>query len=413
MGMRTLTVSSWLTLAGMLLSQSAAAQTEPQGGYFTTSDGVELHYLEAGSGPTIVFVPGFTFPAEVWEPQLTHFARNHRVVALDPRSQGRSGKPTHGHHQLRRGKDIGELIEHLGAGPAVVVGWSLAVREILTYAKEFGTDAFRGIVLVDMTLGTDVPLGEPHPSEPGWRRWMVGLQLDREEFTRAWVRGMYRSEQPDEYLEAITEAVLATPTNSAVTLLANLMLIEERDLRPVLDTLDLPVLYVASSQQWAISEAEMARERWPEMHVEILEGTGHTLFVDEPERFNQVLEEFLATVPDSPNLVSEIEKELFALEDAWALAVQQGDTETLDLIIGDDYVGTTASGNLQNKDDYLAAFLSGARKTYSLTTEDLRLKVYGNTAVITHGGHAEGVVGDQSTSGDYRWTHALVKREGR
>lgn len=121
----------------------------------------------------------------------------------------------------------------------------------------------------------------------------------------------------------------------------------------------------------------------------------------------------LAIVSTTPAQVSEAERELRALEDAWALAVQQGDTEALDSIIGDDYIGTTASGNLQTKDDYLDAFLSGARKTYSLTTEDLRLKFYGNTAVVTHGGHAEGVLGVQSTSGDYRWTHVLVKREGR
>lgn len=298
MAMRTLTVASLLTLSCLSFPPSGCAQPEPQSGYFTTSDGVELHYLEAGSGPTIVFVPGFAFPAEVWEPQLTHFLRNHRVVALDPRSQGRSGKPTDGHHHIRRAKDIGELIQHLDAGPVVVVGWSLAVREILTYAKEFGTALFRGIVLVDMTLGTDVPLGEPHPSEPGWRRWMAGLQLDRQEFTRAWVRGMYRSEQTEEYLEAMTKGVLATPTNSAVTLLANLMLMEERDLRPVVDDLDRAVLYVASSQQWAVAEAEMVRERWPEIQVEVLEETGHALFVDKPERFNQVLEEFLATLSE-------------------------------------------------------------------------------------------------------------------
>ena len=172
---------------------------------------------------------------------------------------------------------MGRLIEHLDAGPAVVVGWSLAVREVLTSTKEFGEEPFRAIVLVDMTLGTDVPLGEPHPSEPGWRRWMAGLQLDRQEFTRVWVRGMYRREQPEEYLESMTKGVLATPTNSAVTLLANLMLMEERDLGPVVDDLDRPVLYVASSQQWAVSEAEMARERWPEIHVEVLEGTGQAL----------------------------------------------------------------------------------------------------------------------------------------
>lgn len=262
-----------------------------------TSDGVELHYLEAGSGPTIVFVPGFTAPAEIWEPQLTYFAATHRVIALDPRSQGRSEKTTEGHYLARRGKDIGELIEHLGAAPVVVVAWSLGVLETLTYAREFGTDLIRGVVLVDMFLGVDEELGVPHPAEPGWRTWIAGLQLDRRNWTREWVRGLYRSEQSDEYLDAMTQAVLATPTNTAVTLLANLMLMEERDLRPAVDALDRPVLFVASSQPWAVAEAEMVRTRWPEIRVEVFENTGHALFVDNPERFNRVLEAFLATLP--------------------------------------------------------------------------------------------------------------------
>ena len=114
----------------------------------------------------MVFVPGFTAPAEIWEPQLDHFAATHRVVALDPRSQGRTEKTTEGHHLVRRGKDIGELIDHLGTAPVTVVGWSLGVLEILTYVREFGIDPFRGVVLVDMRLGVDEELGEPHPSEP-------------------------------------------------------------------------------------------------------------------------------------------------------------------------------------------------------------------------------------------------------
>ena len=298
MRMRTVVLATLLALACMLTPQATLAGVEFRSRHFTTSDGVELHYLEAGSGPTIVFVPGFTFPAEVWEPQLAHFAATHRVVALDPRSQGRSEKPTEGHHLVRRGKDIGELIEHLGAAPAVVVGWSLGVLETLTYARESGTDRLRGVVLVDMFLGVDEELGEQHPYEPGWRPWIAGLQLDRQNFTREWVRAMYRSEQTAEYLEAMTQAVLATPTNTAVTLLSNVMLMEERDWRPVVNELDRPVLFVASSQPWADAEAEMVRERWPEIRAEVLEDTGHACFVDKPERFNRVLEEFLATLPE-------------------------------------------------------------------------------------------------------------------
>lgn len=297
MRMRTFILTTLLALACMLAPEATWAQEEFRSHYFLTSDGVKLHYLEAGTGATIVFVPGILFPAEIWEPQLAHFAATYRVVALDPRSQGRSEKTTEGHHLVRRGKDIGELIEHLGVAPAVVVGWSLGVLEILTYAREFGTDPFRGIVLVDMYFGVDEELGEQHPYESGWRPWIAGLQLDRQNWTREWVRGSFRSEQSDEYIDGMTQMVMATPTNTAVTLLSNLMLMEERDWRPILDELDRPVLFVASAQPWAVAEAKMAHERWPEMRVEVFEDTGHVLFVDKPERFNRVLEEFLATLP--------------------------------------------------------------------------------------------------------------------
>ena len=298
MRMRTVILATLLALACLLAPEATWTQVEYRSDYFLTSDFVKLHYLEAGSGPTIVFVPGFSAPAEIWEPQLAHFAATHRVVALDPRSQGRSEKTTEGHHLVRRGKDIGELIDHLGAAPTVIVGWSLGVLEVLTYAREFGTDSFRGVVLVDMYLGVDEKLGEPHPFEPGWRTWIAGLQLDRRNWTREWVRGFYRSEQSEEYLDAMTQAVLATPTNTAVTLLSNLMLMEERDWRPVVDELDRPLLFVASSQPGAVAEAEMVRERWPDIRVEVLEDTKHACFVDKPERFNQVLEEFLATLSE-------------------------------------------------------------------------------------------------------------------
>lgn len=293
---RTVILATLVGGACVSAPTGAWGQTECGSGHFTTSDGVELHYLEAGSGSTIVFVPGYTMPAEIWEPQLRHFASTHRVVALDPRSQGRSEKATEGHYLSRRGQDIGELIAHLDAAPAVVVGWSLGVLELLTYAQEFGTDALRAAVLVDMFLGVDEELGQPHPFEPLWRPWLSALQRDRSRWTRDWVSGMYQSEQPDAYIEAITQAVLMTPTNTAITLLSNLMLMEARDLRPAADGLDRPVLYVVAEH--FAEQAEQARARRPDMRVEVFENAGHALFVDQPERFNRLLEEFLATLPD-------------------------------------------------------------------------------------------------------------------
>ena len=74
----------------LLLARAAAAEGTVQSRFFVTSDGVRLHYLEAGPrlAHTIVFVPGWTMPAWIWQPQLQAFAQRYHVVAFDPRGQG-------------------------------------------------------------------------------------------------------------------------------------------------------------------------------------------------------------------------------------------------------------------------------------------------------------------------------------
>lgn len=256
--------------------------------HFTTSDGVELHYLEAGSGPTLVFVPGWTMPAWIWEAQLEHFAGTYRVVALDPRGQGHSQKPTHGYHAARRARDIFELLDHLGGEPAVVVGWSLAVQEILVAAHTFGTEAIRGAVLVDYDI---------QGNTQGLTERFASLQTERVVWTRNFIVAIHQSEQPREYMEALTKAALDTPTNAAAIMIANLILMGPTDLRPALKSLDRPVLFVYSSMDWAVVAAEKVRAGWPKVPVEIIEETSHALFVDKPEQFNRLLEEFLASCP--------------------------------------------------------------------------------------------------------------------
>src|ERR1700744_5109423 len=118
-------------LFSALLPTPAMAQgmTAVQDRYFITSDGVRLHYLEAGPrlGHTIVFVPGWTMPAWIWLAQIQAFAGRYHVVAFDPRGQGDSDAPASGYEPGRRSQDIAELIASLEPVPVLLVGWSLGV----------------------------------------------------------------------------------------------------------------------------------------------------------------------------------------------------------------------------------------------------------------------------------------------
>ncbi|MEK7406808.1 MAG: alpha/beta hydrolase [Acidobacteriota bacterium] len=280
-----------LVFACLLLSFGASCSPPAPkiaSGFFTTSDGVKLHYLEAGRGPAVVFQPGWTMPAEIWEPQIRHFAQRYRVVALDPRSQGESEKPAEGHYPERRAQDIKELVEQLKLAPAVLVGWSMGVPELLAYVGRFGTSTIRALVLVDGFIGD-----EPNPkmSAQIWG-FVRSMQEDRRKFAGEFVRSMYKKPQPEEYYRKIIAASLKTPTNTAVALFANVF--ATGDWRPVLAKLDRPVLYVATPQ--LRSQAAMVKQRLPSARVEIFEDSGHALFVDEPERFSRLVEEFLGSI---------------------------------------------------------------------------------------------------------------------
>src|SRR5882672_10071666 len=67
--------------------RAEAAPGAAQDRFFTTSDKVRLHYIEAGRGRTVVLVPGWSMPAWIFERQIADLARTYRVIAFDPRGQ--------------------------------------------------------------------------------------------------------------------------------------------------------------------------------------------------------------------------------------------------------------------------------------------------------------------------------------
>src|SRR5271168_509913 len=104
-----LSVSS--VVAQTATATTATTITITKSGFFKTSDGIRIHYVEAGSGRPIVFIPGWTMPAWIWQKQIDEFSKTYLVIAVDPRSQGESDKPTYGHLPETRSRDYKELVD--------------------------------------------------------------------------------------------------------------------------------------------------------------------------------------------------------------------------------------------------------------------------------------------------------------
>jgi len=258
-------------------------------GFVTTSDGIRIHYLEAGSGRPIVFIPGWTMPAWIWQKQTDKFSKKYHVIVVDPRSQGESDKPTYGHLPETRARDYKEVVDQLGLKQPVLVGWSMGCGELMKYVEQFGDDNVGGLVLVDGLL-TDKASPEMFA---GLSEWMNQLQHDRQKQADGFVRSMFKKPQPEDYLRRVIDASMQVPADSAVVLIYNMIAV--KDWSSAFARVNRPVLfaYQPGTQQ---SADFLKAKLGDKVRMERFDGAGHALFVDDPDKFNRALEEFVESL---------------------------------------------------------------------------------------------------------------------
>lgn len=278
-GMRALAAMAIVAALCALGPRPAAAADR----WFTTSDGVRLHYIDVGQGRTIVLVPGWTMPAWIWDAQITDFARRYRVIAFDPRGQGESDVAEDGYEPARRGQDIAELIDRLGPEPVLLVGWSLGVLDALAYVHAHGDAHLAGLVLVDNSVGEDPPPAAGHHA------WRGRPPTSRQARMRLFVRGMFIHPQPAAWIDRLTTSCLHTPQRAAVALLNYP---EPRTYwKEAIYATARPVLYVVRPS--LAGQAGNLRRHDPFAETVVMHGVGHALFVDDPVRFDALVSDFI------------------------------------------------------------------------------------------------------------------------
>src|SRR6202050_1656419 len=257
----------------ILVVPNVVAQTtaSAKSAFFKTSDGISIHYLEAGSGRPIVFIPGWTMPAWIWQKQIDEFSKRYHVIAVDPRSQGESDQPTYGHMPETRSRDYKELVDTLDLKQPVLVGWSMAGGELVKYAEQFGTDNVGGMVLVDGLLA-DKLSPEMFAFASGW---MNQLQRDRQKQADGFVRSMYKKPQTEEYLKRVIDASTQVPADAAAILIYNMIAV--KDLSTGFARMNRPVLFAYQPDSQATADFLKAK-LGDKIRLERFDGDGQALF---------------------------------------------------------------------------------------------------------------------------------------
>lgn len=110
---------------------------------------------------------------------------------------------------------------------------------------------------------------------------------------------------------------------------------------------------------------------------------------------------------------SDVEAELIALENAWAKAYLDRDVKTLDRLEADDWFYTSADGKLISKAQDLDDVSSGTYQATEFKMSDLKLRVYGDTAVVTGRQTEVATMAGKDASAQFRITDVWLRRNGQ
>ncbi|QNI31256.1 nuclear transport factor 2 family protein [Alloacidobacterium dinghuense] len=118
-----------------------------------------------------------------------------------------------------------------------------------------------------------------------------------------------------------------------------------------------------------------------------------------------------AALPHHPN--HELHKEIETLEMQWRQAQLSNDVAVMDRLLADDYIGISASGTIETKPEALALRRAGTLHITTLDLNDLKVRIYGDTAVVTSQANLAGTNGASDISGKYRYTRVYNRRFGQ
>ncbi|GBQ09105.1 alpha/beta hydrolase [Komagataeibacter rhaeticus] len=138
--------------------------------------GVDLHYVAGGDGPPVLLVPGWPQSWYAWRHVMDLLRQaGRRVIALDPRGMGDSGRPASGYDLQTVAADIHGLVQALGLaadGPLDVVGHDVGSWISYAHAADWPQDVGRLAVLDAALPGiTQVPAVDVLPDAVNLKTW--------------------------------------------------------------------------------------------------------------------------------------------------------------------------------------------------------------------------------------------------
>lgn len=268
----------------------------------TCSDGVTLHAESHGAGTPIVFVHEFAADHASWAPQVQAFARSHRVIVYAARGYPPSDVPPspESYVQDRAMADIVEVMDGFGIERAHVVSFSMGAFAAFHLALRH-PGRLRSVVLAGVGYGS--PLAELD----AFRREALaaadmfereGMAKAAETYALGPARVQFQTKDHAGWLAFKTALAHRSAAGAAATMRG----LQAR--RPSIYEFDADVaacavpclIVVGDEDEPALDPSLYLKRLWPACGLVVFPRTGHTINLEEPDRFNAEVFRFVSLV---------------------------------------------------------------------------------------------------------------------
>lgn len=245
-------------------------------------NGVNIYYEVHGSGPALLLTHGFSATTEMWRPNIAALSQQYRLILWDMRGHGQSDSPS-SPYQYTADLTVGDmdaLLDACGEKQIILGGHSLGGFMSLAYYI-LHPERVRALMLFDT--------GPGYKKDDARARWNKRAESMARTFEEKGLEALGRSAE-----------VLASKHRSAQGLaFAARGMLTQRDARIMdsLESITTPTLVLVGDKDEAYFAAtDYMAGKIPGAQKVVIFDAGHAANIDQPEKFNQVVLEFLSHV---------------------------------------------------------------------------------------------------------------------
>lgn len=279
-------------------AQNTAKSTKARAEYIEVEPNVKLHVIDLGEGKPVVLIHGYPLNDASWEYQYLPLVKaGYRVIAVTLRGFGQSDKPYGKYNYDQFTSDIKTVLDKLDIKDATLGGHSMGGAIALHYVAKYNAAHVSKLAL----FAAAAPVHTKKPDYPY-------PLFTKEEITN-WV-DLVSVDRPG-LLNTIGERFVLSATSvpagigawlggiemqsSAYAMEQALIALRDEDLRGDLPKIKIPTLIMQAKQDRIVAYAlaEQMNKAIKGSTLIPFENSGHALFIEEKDKFNEEFLKFL------------------------------------------------------------------------------------------------------------------------